>query len=489
MKKYLYVIGGVGLLFIIGIKLDLVKPDLLIKHNLSKPRIVISESRGQNVESLITLENAFVSVAERVKQSVVNLSSETKVKVRRFDPFEGFPFHDPFFDDFFKDFFKGPREEEYTQQSLGSGVIVDERGYILTNYHMVKDTNKIKVTLLDGRKFEAKIVGTDPKTDLALIKIDAHNLPCAILGDSDKVRVGSWAIAIGNPFGFNHTVTIGVISAKERTLHITKYESFLQTDASINPGNSGGPLVNINGEVIGINTAIVGQAQGLGFAIPINMAKKTIGDLIEHGKVIRAWLGVYLQDLTPELIESLGLNVKEGVLVAEVMKDSPAEKGGIKRGDVIIKIDNEDVKTSKELQQKVLSKSVGEETEIILIRKDKEIVLKVRLEKMPEDKEEKTEKEEVFKWLGMTIQDLTEELRDEFSLSKDEKGVLVSYIEQGSKAEMGGIQTGDIIKEVDRKEITSIEELKKIAKGIKKKYILFFIKRGGRTFYLSVNNE
>ncbi|MEW6102957.1 MAG: Do family serine endopeptidase [bacterium] len=476
MKKYLY--GGliVLFLFIIGTGLNPLKP---------KPA---NGQREEKIESLITLEDAFVSVAEAVKPCVVNLSTEIKVKVRPFNPFGDFGFRDPFFDDFFKDFFPREKEREYTQQSLGSGFIVNEKGYILTNYHMIKDATKIKVTLLDGRKFDAKVVGSDPKTDLALIKIDSNGLPSAKLGDSDKARVGSWAIAIGNPFGFNHTVTIGVISAKERTLHIAEYENFIQTDASINPGNSGGPLVNIRGEVIGINTAIVGQAQGIGFAIPINMAKKIIGDLIEHGKVIRAWLGIYIQDLTPEIIESMGLDVKSGVLVSEVMKNSPAEKVGIKRGDIIIAIDNEGVKTSKELQQKVLNKGVGKEVEISLVREGNRITLRVKLEKMPEEGKEETKDSGVFEWLGMSLQDLTEAIKEEFGLSPDEKGVLVSNILQGSKADEGGIRRGDIIKEMDRKEIISLNELKKMTSKIKKKNILFLIKREKYIFYTTISN-
>ncbi|MEW6007448.1 MAG: Do family serine endopeptidase [bacterium] len=476
MKKYLY--GGVIilLLFIIGTGLNPLKP---------KPA---NGEKEEKIESLISLEDAFVSVVEKVKPSVVNLSTETKIKVRPFNPFGDSWFRDPFFDDFFKDFFPREKEREYTQQSLGSGFIVNERGYILTNYHMIKDATKIRVTLLDGRKFDAKIVGSDPKTDLALIKIDSNGLPVARLGDSDRVKVGSWAIAIGNPFGFNHTVTIGVISAKERTLHIAEYENFLQTDASINPGNSGGPLVNIKGEVIGINTAIVGQAQGIGFAIPINMAKKIIGDLIEHGKVIRAWLGIYIQDLTEEIVESMGLEVKEGVLVSEVMKNSPAEKEGIKRGDVIISIDNEKVKTSKELQQKVLNKGVGKEVEISLIREGNRITLRVKLEKMPEEKEEPSESG-VFEWLGMSLQELKPEIAEGFGFSRDEKGILVSNVQQGTKADEAGIRRGDIIKEIDREEITSLDEMKKKAGKIKKKNILFLIKREGYVFYTTIERS
>lgn len=479
MKKYLYAGAIVFLLFAIGIGLNPLKP---------KPANGQREEKSQ--ESLITLEDTIVSVVERTKPSVVNLSAETKIKVKPFSPFGdfGFRFSDPFFEEFFKPFFQ-EKEREYTNQSLGSGVIVDEKGYILTNYHMVKDTDKIRVTLLGGRKFEAKVVGFDPKTDLALIKIDAKNLSAATLGDSDRVKVGSFAIAIGNPFGFNHTVTMGVISAKERTLHIAEYENFLQTDASINPGNSGGPLVNIKGEVIGINTAIVSQAQGLGFAIPINMAKKIVGDLIEHGKVIRAWLGVYIQDLTPELSESLNLEIKSGALVSEVIKNSPAEKGGIKRGDIIIKIDNEDVKTSKELQEKVLGRGVGKEVEIVLVREGNRITLKIKLEKMPEKGGEIEEKEITFEWLGMTLQELTPELASEFGLSRDEKGILVSNVKPGSKADEGGIQRPDIIKEIDRKEIVSIEELKEKAKKIKKEKILLLIKRQDHTFYTTISNE
>ncbi|HAW50010.1 TPA: peptidase [bacterium] len=478
MKKYLYILIGLIILVILGL-------------NPLKPKNVSSERKlsETKIQSLISLEEAFVEISERVKPAVVNINTERTTKIKPFNPFGEFRFRSPFFEEFFKDFFDAP-EREFKTQSLGSGFIVDERGYILTNYHVIKDVDKIAVTLLDGRKFNVKIVGTDPKTDLALIKIDSNNLPVCILGDSDRVKVGSWAIAIGNPFGLHHTVTIGVISAKERSVGIAEYENFLQTDASINPGNSGGPLVNIKGEVIGINTAIVGGGQGIGFAIPINMAKKIVGDIIEHGKVKRAWLGIHIQDLTPELSLSMGVDVEKGVVVAGVFKDSPAEKCGIKRGDIIIEIDGRKVSTARELQQYVISQSVEKEVEVTVIRDKDRITIKVKLGKIPEDEDIELSKEEkVYTWLGISVQELAPSLREEFGLSPDENGLLVSFVAPGSPGDEGGVKKGDIIKEVDRKEVTSIKEFRKIVSKIKKNHTLLFIKRGNFSIYTTIKNE
>jgi serine protease Do len=473
MKKVLY---AAGILFIIGI--------ITANLNPTKPKLAGGVKENLSSDFLLSLEEAFVQVAERVKPAVVNLSTE---KRRKFRPFR-FPdeFRTPF-DDFFDQFFFDM--PELKQESLGSGVIIDERGYILTNYHVIKGANKIKVTLLDGRKFKAEIVGQDPKTDLALIKIKANGLPTAVLGDSDKVKVGSWAIAIGNPFGFNHTVTIGVISAKGRSLHIAEYENFLQTDASINPGNSGGPLVNIKGEVIGINTAIVSGGEGIGFAIPINMARKIIGDLIEYGKVIRAWLGIYIQDLTPELAEAFSISIKEGVLVAEVLKDSPAEAAGILRGDVIVAIDGKRVKKSNELQQEVITKGVGQKVVLDLIRKGEEMKIEAVLGEMPEKEMIGERDGRSASWCGMFVQELTPDLALGFGLPEDERGVVVSEITPGSPADEAGLKRGDIIKEIEREEIECIADFNRKIYEIEKERVLLLIKREGHTYYITIKTS
>ena len=314
-------------------------------------------------------DSPFVRVAERVTPSVVNISTVSSGKGRA--PSEQFrPFgNDPFFRDFFDRFFEGmPHRRQQT--SLGSGLIIEKGGLILTNNHVVKDADEITVKFADKHEVKGKVVGTDPKTDLAVIRVSVKDdLPVAILGDSDVLRVGEWAIAIGNPFGLDHTLTVGVVSATGRSeVGIATYENFIQTDASINPGNSGGPLLNIKGEVIGINTAIVASGQGIGFAIPVNMARKVMGDLVKKGKVTRGWLGVGIQRLTPELAKSFGVNADDGVLVSQVMPKSPAETAGLKTGDLILSIDGKPVKEPRQLQTLIAEADIGKSLEFSILR-------------------------------------------------------------------------------------------------------------------------
>jgi serine protease Do len=329
-------------------------------------------------------DSPFVRVAERVTPSVVNISTVTSGKGRT--PSEQFrPFgNDPFFRDFFDRFFEGmPHRRQQT--SLGSGLIIDKGGLILTNNHVVKDADEITVKFADKHEVKGKVVGTDPKTDLAVIRVSAKDdLPVAILGDSDVLRVGEWAIAIGNPFGLDHTLTVGVVSATGRSeVGIATYENFIQTDASINPGNSGGPLLNIKGEVIGINTAIVASGQGIGFAIPVNMARKVMGDLVKKGKVTRGWLGVGIQRLTPELAKSFGVNVDDGVLVSQVMPKSPAEAAGLKTGDLILSIDGKPVKEPRQLQTLIAEADIGKSLEFSILREKEKRTLKIQIGEMP----------------------------------------------------------------------------------------------------------
>lgn len=311
-----------------------------------------------SVQKAMDTQKAFSLVAKSVIPAVVNISSEIRVKQQ-----QQFSQNDPFFQYFGKewfDFFFHDVPKDLVEQALGSGVIVDADGFILTNFHVVKDATEIKVKLNNGKEYKAKVVGVDPKTDLALIKINAgEKLKVAPIGDSDKIEIGYWAIAIGNPFGLNQTFTVGVISAKGRSGVLednSRYENFIQTDAPINPGNSGGPLVDIQGEVIGINTAIAtpsGGNVGIGFAIPINMAKMVMEQLKEHGKVVRGWLGVSIQDLTPNLAKSFKREANSGVLVSEVFKNTPSEKAGLKSGDIIIKYNDKEIKNTTELKDSV----------------------------------------------------------------------------------------------------------------------------------------
>ena len=329
-------------------------------------------------------DSPFVRVAERVTPSVVNISTVTSGKGRT--PSEQFrPFgNDPFFRDFFDRFFEGmPHRRQQT--SLGSGLIIEKGGLILTNNHVVKDADEITVKFADKHEVKGKVVGTDPKTDLAVIRVSVKDdLPVAILGDSDVLRVGEWAIAIGNPFGLDHTLTVGVVSATGRSeVGIATYENFIQTDASINPGNSGGPLLNIKGEVIGINTAIVASGQGIGFAIPVNMARKVMGDLVKKGKVTRGWLGVGIQRLTPELAKSFGVNADDGVLVSQVMPKSPAETAGLKTGDLILSIDGKPVKEPRQLQTLIAEADIGKSLEFSILREKEKRTLKIQIGEMP----------------------------------------------------------------------------------------------------------
>jgi Do/DeqQ family serine protease len=328
-------------------------------------------------------ENPFVRVAELVTPSVVNISTVSTGKRRGqselFHPFG----NDPYFRDFFDRFFEGmPRRRQQT--SLGSGVVIDRGGLILTNNHVIKDADEITVKFANKQEGKGKVVGTDVKTDLAVIRVDGKtDLPVASLGNSETLRVGEWAVAIGNPFGLDHTLTVGVISATGRSeVGIATYENFIQTDASINPGNSGGPLLNIRGEVIGINTAIVASGQGIGFAIPINMARKVMEDLIKRGKVTRGWLGIGIQPLTPELSKSFGVGT-DGVLVNQVMPKSPAEAAGIKVGDLILMIDGKPLKDPRELQRVIGETEIGKLLEITIQREKEKRTLKVQIGEMP----------------------------------------------------------------------------------------------------------
>jgi len=329
-------------------------------------------------------ENPFVRVAEMVTPAVVNISTVTTGKGRT--PTEQFrPFgNDPFFREFFDRFFEGmPRQRRQT--SLGSGLIIDKSGLILTNNHVIKDADEITVKFANNKEAKGTIVGTDPKTDLAVIRVSTtEDLPVVVLGNSDALHVGEWAIAIGNPFGLDHTLTVGVISATGRSeVGIAAYENFIQMDASINPGNSGGPLLNIRGEVIGINTAIVASGHGIGFAIPVNMARKVMEDLVKKGKVTRGWLGVGIQSLTPELAKSFGVGADEGILVNQVMPKSPAEAAGLKTGDLILSVDGKPVKDPRELQRIIGDAEIGKSIEFTILRDKARQTVKVQVGEMP----------------------------------------------------------------------------------------------------------
>jgi serine protease Do len=435
------------------------------------------------------LQDAFVQVAQLVKPAVVNIATTQRPRPQeggrtpQAPPFFRGPFRDFFGEDFFERFFGERPQRE--RRSLGSGVIVDKRGYILTNNHVIEQADQIEVRLSDKRKFTAAVIGKDPKTDLAVIKIDApDDLPVAKLGDSGKIRIGEWAIAIGNPFGLDQTVTVGVISAVDRSdVGITTYEDFIQTDASINPGNSGGPLVSINGEVIGINTAIVATGQGIGFAIPINMAREIKDRLIAQGKVVRAWLGVGIQELTEELATQFAVKPEDGVLVGNVMQDSPAERGGLKTGDIIQEFNGNKINNVRQLQREVAQSLVGSPAQVRILREKKPLMLTIVLGEQPTDLAAASgpgaPPAEAAERFGLTVQDLTPELRDQLRL-KDPDGVVVSGVEEGGPAARAGIRPGDVITEANREPVRSAPDFARIIAQVRRgQNLLLLVRRDG----------
>jgi len=404
----------------------------------------------------------FSELAKAAQPGVVNIRTVKTVKGggRVFRHFFGNPFekNDPF-----HNFgpFSDERAPDFKQRSLGSGFIIDREGYIVTNNHVIEGADEIKVRLANDKEFDAKIVGRDPNTDLALIQIKgAADLTPLDLGDSDKLTVGSWVIAVGSPFGLEQTVTAGIVSAKGRVIGSGPYDDFIQTDASINPGNSGGPLLNMNGEVIGINTAIVAQGQGIGFAIPVNLAQGIIQQLKEQGSVTRGWLGVGIQDLTPEIAEYYGIEEKKGVLVAQVFEGDPADKAGVKAKDIIIEVDGKSVNSSRELTATIAAIPVGNSVPITLLRDGGKKTVNVKIAKRDDSELMAKQEPESSGELGIRIAEITPETAKQFGHSETDKGVLVVGVEPGSKADEAGVRQGDLVKEVNRKPVTSVSELR-----------------------------
>jgi serine protease Do len=437
---------------------------------------------------------SFAELVKIEKPAVVNISTTQVIKQtgvphprfnRRQSPFEEF-----FGDDFFRKFFGDLPDREFKSKSLGSGFIINKEGFILTNNHVIENATEVKVRLSDEKEYDAKVIGRDPKTDIALIKIDAKNdLPIVQMGDSDKLEIGEWVLAIGNPFGLEQTVTAGIVSAKGRVIGSGPYDNFIQTDASINPGNSGGPLFNIKGEVVGINTAIVATGQGIGFAIPINMALSILPQLKEKGKVVRGWLGVMIQQITEDLAESMNLDTSDGALVAEVVEGGPADKAGIKRGDVILEFDGEVIGKMRDLPTLVAATPVGKKVQVNVLRKEKKETLTVVIGELEEEKAAEADTEDEIGSLGMTVQNLTPELTEYFQLEETE-GVVVAEVERYGPAAEAGIRRGDIILEVNQTAVKSVKDYRKaLAKKKPGESSLFWIKRGDNTLYFAVRSE
>jgi serine protease Do len=439
----------------------------------------------------------FADLAEQLMQAVVNISTTQAIRgERRRSP--GFPFPRPFgeqrdpFEEFFERFFGGTGpQRELRRSSLGSGVLINKDGHILTNNHVVENATDIKVSLSDKEEFDAKVVGRDPQTDVALIKIEAkRDLPLAPLGDSDRLQVGEWVMAIGNPFGLGNTVTVGIASAKGRIIGAGPYDDFIQTDASINPGNSGGPLFNMNGEVVGINTAIVATGQGIGFAIPINLAKGILNQLHEQGRVTRGWLGVQVQRVTSELAKSFGLERESGALVADVQPNSPAERAGIQRGDVIVAFNGQKIQDMNELPRVVASTPPGTEVDVTLVRNGQEKMVHLKVGEMQAEQQQAavgggtTEGK-----LGLAVQELTPDIARSLGLS-NAQGVVVTDVADGSPADEVGIQRGDVILEVNQQRVTNLQDYQAALGRVgDTKSVLFLIRRGDNTVYRALRPE
>ena len=451
--------------------------------------------------------DTFANLAKQVSGAVVNISAEKIVKNQMREMFgqgakrpkqgpapempfgpEG-PFRD--FRDFFDKFF-GDMPKSYKARSLGSGFIIDAKGYVVTNNHVVEGADKIKIILVGGKEYQATVKGRDPKTDLALIQIvkPPAELPFLTLGDSDAIQVGDWVLAVGNPFGLGHTVTQGIISAKGRVIGAGPYDNFLQTDASINPGNSGGPLLNLKGEVIGINTAILASGQGIGFATPSAIAKSVIPQLESKGKVVRGMIGVQVQNVTPELAKSFGMTEARGALVAEVNPDSPAAKAGIHQGDIIIDFNGNPIHEMNELPRMVAGLTPGAKATLKILRDGKEKTLNLTVAELTDERQAQAKEEGAAEKtpLGLEVQNLTPALAQQFQL-RDNKGVVVVQVESGSPAADAGIRPGDLILEVNGAVVGAVKEYREAVAKVKKDTVArFLIKRQSRTLYLTVEN-
>src|SRR5665648_746358 len=435
--------------------------------------------------ALESFSNSIADIAERVGPAVVNIDT-----VRMVDQNSPFFSEDPIFRQFFGDQFKN-YSKTIPQKGTGSGFIISQKGYILTNEHVIHKAEKITVTLSDGREFDGKVIGSDLDSDIAIVKIESDDLPIVALGDSDKLRVGEIVVAIGNPYGLQQTVTMGVVSAEDRSIPVEEhtYRNFIQTDAAINPGNSGGPLLNTKGEVVGINTAIIPFAQGIGFAIPINIAKKNIDDLINFGKVLRSWLGVYIQEVTPEIAKQFNQTEAMGVLVGDVVKNSPAEAAGIKTGDIIKKVNNEEVNSPEELQNKIGNIEIGKEVNIEIVRNSETISFVVKIGEMPTVEVEGSEspKEKVFSvQTGLKVESVTTEIAKESGLPWV-KGLVITEVVPGSSADDKGLQPKDIVLEANRTEVSSIGEWEKVINKLEPgDTLLLLVFRNQHTYYVPI---
>jgi serine protease Do len=467
----------------------------LLVAGLVLPVMAAATDRG--IESLRQTGQAFREVAKRVSPAVVYIQVEKEVETSG----NLNPFNSPFGEEFFRRFFgqpphgeapgQKPRQRQPQRKSMGqgSGFLISPDGYIMTNNHVVGDADQVTVTLLDGREYRADIVGTDPPTDVAIIKIDETDLPFLRHADSDQLEVGDWVLAFGNPFGLSHTLTAGIVSAKGRSgIGLNDYENFIQTDAAINPGNSGGPLVNLDGKVVGMNTAIFSRSggyMGIGFAIPINMAQKIREQLVENGSVTRGQLGVYIQDMNKTLAESFGLTEGKGILVSQVIEGSPAQKGGLKQGDIILEMDGKEVGKVADFRNLISFTAPGTRVKLTLLRNSKKETLSVEIGELKADAKGQPAVSSKVSKLGLSLQELTDDLAEKFGY-QGQPGVLVTDVEPGSAAEKAGIGRGDLIQEVNRVAVQTPADIRKAVEENKRSSLLLLVRQGDSTRYLAI---
>jgi serine protease Do len=459
------------------------------------PVLVASNSPTPTVP--VMAANGFSSVAEKDVAAIVNIASTKVVRSPGIDqnsPFFSDPFFRQFFGDQFGQHFQVPQEQR--EHSLGSGVIVNPDGYLLTNNHVIAGATDVEVTVGDKRQFKAHVIGTDPKTDIAVLKIDERDLPVLVFGDSSKVRVGDFALAIGNPFGLNQTVTMGIISATGRAgLGIEDYEDFIQTDASINPGNSGGALVNVNGELIGINTAILaggtGGNQGIGFAIPINMARQVMDQILEQGKVVRGYLGAWIQPVTPQIAKAFGLSQMNGALLADVESGGPAAKSGLQRGDIVLEMNGKPISDTAEFRLQLSMMKPGTTVKLKVFRngtvRDVDVVLGELPAQAAQAAGAASKPSAALQGLG--VDNLNPQILRQLGLPPATRGVVITGVAQGSAAQDAGLRNGDVIQEVDRKPVRNVDEFTGAVSGLGKQPVLLLVNRGGNTLYVIVEPQ
>jgi serine protease Do len=433
-------------------------------------------------------DNPVVQIVKEFSPAVVNIDVETVSRRSALpSPFRDDPFFRRFFGEEFDRF-----SRSVPMKGRGSGFIVSKDGQILTNNHVVEGANKITVTLSDGKTYEANILGKDPTFDLAVIKINpTADLKTLELGNSDSIEVGEWVVAIGNPYGLEHTVTVGVISAKNRSIHAQNinFDGFLQTDAAINPGNSGGPLIDMDGKAIGINTAIIPYAQGLGFAVPVNMAKQIMNDLVTYGKVKRGWLGISVQALTKDFAEAYGIDAENGVVVGDVFAGSAAERAGLQRGDVIVSLDGENVKDVQWFVNQIRSKSPDSSLKLRVLRAGKSINVTAKLDEIPDSEGQAAGDggADLFDKVGLGVSKLTNELRNQYKI-ENRSGLVVVQVAKGSPAQAAGFREGDVILEVNRKKVNDPSD---VIGAVRKdsKLAALLVERGGRTFFVTLKTD